>query len=92
MNWILEVDVRSFFDAVSQDWLIRFVEHRIADPRIIRLVQKWLKAGVFEDGVVTVSDEGTGQGSRSDRLKAKLTEVGGGLRQRMHQPIPEQGA
>jgi RNA-directed DNA polymerase len=47
---------------VSQDWLIRFVEHRIGDPRIIRLVRKWLKAGVLEDGIVTVSDQGTGQG------------------------------
>ena len=68
----LEVDVRSFFDEVSQDWLIRFVEHRIADPRIIRLVQKWLKAGVFEDGVVTVSGKGTGQGSVISPLLANI--------------------
>ena len=63
MNWILEVDVRSFFDEVSQSWLMRFVEHRIADPRILHLIQKWLKAGILEDGVVTVSEKGTGQGS-----------------------------
>src|SRR5271154_2288588 len=63
VNWILEVDVRSFFDEVSQSWLIRFLEHRIADPRILHLIQKWLKAGILEDGVVTVSDKGTGQGS-----------------------------
>src|SRR5712691_11370854 len=63
VNFILDADVRSFFDEVSQSWLIRFVEHRIADPRIIRLIQKWLKAGVLEDGVVTVSKKGTGQGS-----------------------------
>ena len=62
VNWILEVDIRSFFDEVSQNWLLRFLKHRIADPRIIRLVQKWLKAGVLEDGVVTISDKGTGQG------------------------------
>jgi RNA-directed DNA polymerase len=62
-NFILDADVRSFFDEVSQSWLIRFVEHRIADPRIIRLIQKWLQAGVLEDGVVTVSEKGTGQGS-----------------------------
>jgi group II intron reverse transcriptase/maturase len=61
VNFILDADVRSFFDEVSQSWLIRFVEHRIADPRIIRLIQKWLKAGVLEDGVVTVSEKGTGQ-------------------------------
>src|SRR5947208_4919275 len=54
VNWILEVDVQSFFDEVSQSWLMRFVEHRIADPRILHLIQKWLKAGILEDGVVTV--------------------------------------
>src|SRR5436309_10012043 len=63
VNWILEVDVQSFFDEVSQSWLMRFVEHRIADPRILHLIQKWLKAGILEDGVVTVSEKGTGQGS-----------------------------
>ena len=63
VNWILEVDVRSFFDEVSQSWLMKFLEHRIADPRILHLIQKWLKAGILEDGVVTVSEKGTGQGS-----------------------------
>jgi RNA-directed DNA polymerase len=63
VNWILDADIRSFFDTVSQEWLIRFVERRIGDRRIIRLIQKWLKAGVLEDGVVSVSDRGTGQGS-----------------------------
>src|SRR4030088_2492075 len=63
VNFIFDADVASFFDSVSKDWLVRFVEHRIGDPRIIRLIQKWLKAGVLEDGVVTVSEKGTGQGS-----------------------------
>ena len=63
VNHILDADIAGFFDAVSQDWLIRFVEHRIGDPRIIRLIRKWLKAGVLEDGVVTTSERGTGQGS-----------------------------
>src|SRR3954464_9512558 len=63
VNRILDCDVRSFFDAVSQAWLVRFLQHRIADPRIIRLIRKWLKAGVLEGGVVAVSDTGTGQGS-----------------------------
>ena len=62
VNFIFDADVRSFFDEVSQRWLIRFVEHRIGDPRIIRLIQKWFKAGVLEDGVVTVSEKGTGAG------------------------------
>src|SRR6516164_3786875 len=62
VNWILDADIRSFFDEISQEWLIRFVEHRIGDPRIIRLIRKWLKAGVLEDGIVTTSERGTGQG------------------------------
>jgi group II intron reverse transcriptase/maturase len=48
VNWILDADIRSFFDTVSQEWLVRFVEHRIGDPRIVRLIQKWLKVGVLE--------------------------------------------
>lgn len=63
VNFILDADIRSFFDSVSQKWLIRFVEQRIGDVRIIRLIQKWLKVGVLEDGVVRASDRGTGQGA-----------------------------
>jgi RNA-directed DNA polymerase len=63
VNYIFDGDVQSFFDEVCQEWLVRFVEHRVGDPRIIRLIRKWLKAGVLEDGIVTVSDKGTGQGS-----------------------------
>ena len=72
VNFILDADIRSFFDAVSQSWLVRFVEHRIGDPRIIRLIQKWLRAGVLEDGVVTVRDKGTGQGSVISPLLANV--------------------
>ncbi len=72
VSWILDADVRSFFDQISQEWLIRFVEHRIGDRRIIRLIQKWLKAGILEDGVVTVSDRGTGQGSVISPLLANI--------------------
>ena len=72
VNWILEVDIRSFFDEVSREWLTRFVEHRIADPRILRLIQKWLKAGVLEDGVVTVGEKGTGQGTVISPLLANI--------------------
>ena len=61
VNFILDADIQSFFDTVSQEWLIRFVEHRIGDKRIIRLVQKWLKAGVLEGGVVSVSEGGLGR-------------------------------
>jgi RNA-directed DNA polymerase len=56
----------------NRDWLARFLEHRIADPRILRLIQKWLKAGVLEDGVVTVGDKGTGQGTGISPLLANI--------------------
>src|SRR5262245_23593038 len=56
VNYIFDADLRSFFDSVSQQWLIRFLKHRINDTRMLRLIQKWLKAGVLEDGVLTVSD------------------------------------
>jgi RNA-directed DNA polymerase len=72
VNYILDADIRSFFDTVSQDWLVRFVEHRIGDTRIIRLIRKWLKAGILEDGVLTVSDRGTGQGSVASPLLANI--------------------
>jgi group II intron reverse transcriptase/maturase len=72
VSWILDADVRSFFDEISQEWLVRFLEHRIGDRRIIRLIQKWLKAGILEDGVVTVSDRGTGQGSVISPLLANI--------------------
>jgi RNA-directed DNA polymerase len=63
VNWVLDLDVRSFFDKVEHRWLVQFVEHRIADPRIVRLIQKWLKAGVMEDGRWFETEEGTPQGS-----------------------------
>ena len=72
VNWILEVDIRSFFDEVNREWLTRFVEHWIADPRILRLIQKWLTAGVLEDGVVTVGEKGTGQGTVISPLLANI--------------------
>ena len=72
VNWILDADIRSFFDTVSQEWLIRFVEHRVGDKRIVRLIRKWLRAGVLEDGAVTVSDRGTGQGAVISPLLANI--------------------
>jgi RNA-directed DNA polymerase len=72
VSYILDADIRSFFDEINQKWLIRFLEHRIGDRRIIRLIQKWLKAGVMEDGVVRVSDRGTGQGSVISPLLANI--------------------
>ena len=72
VSWILDADIRSFFDEISQERLIRLLKRRIGDPRIIRLIQKWLKAGVLEDGVVTVSEKGTGQGSVISPLLANI--------------------
>src|SRR5580693_589917 len=72
VNHILDADIAGFFDAVSQDWLIRFVEHRIGDRRIIRLIQKWLKASILEEEVLTVSDRGTGQGTVISPLLANI--------------------
>ena len=72
VNWIVDADIRSFFDEISQEWLVRFLEHRIGDQRIIRLIQKWLKVGVLEDGIVTVSGRGTGQGSVISPLLANI--------------------
>jgi len=72
VSWILDADIQSFFDTVNQEWLIRFVEHRIGDRRIIRLIRKWLKVGVLEDGIVAISDKGTGQGAVISPLLANI--------------------
>lgn len=72
VNWILDADIRGFFDSVSQDWLVRFLEHRIGDERVIRLVRKWLKAGVLEDGNWSVSEKGTPQGAVASPLLANV--------------------
>ncbi len=72
VNFILDADIQSFFDTVSQEWLIRFVEHRIGDQRIIRLIRKWLRAGVLEDGIVRASARGTAQGAVISPLLANI--------------------
>ena len=72
IDWIIDADIRSFFDTISQEWLIRFMEHRIGDRRIIRLIQKWLKAGVLEDGQWIETTEGTPQGSVVSPLLANV--------------------
>jgi RNA-directed DNA polymerase len=72
VSFILDADIRSFFTEVSQEWVVRFLEHRIGDKRILRLIQKWLRAGILEDGVVTVEEKGTGQGSVISPLLANV--------------------
>ena len=72
VNWILDADIRSFFDRIDQTWMVRFLEHRIGDERIIRLVRKWLKAGVLDEGELRVSEEGTPQGAVISPLLANV--------------------
>ncbi len=72
ISWVLDADVRNYFGAVSHDWMLRFVEHRVADKRMLALIQKWLKAGVLEHGTWTASEEGTPQGSSISPLLANV--------------------
>jgi group II intron reverse transcriptase/maturase len=72
VRWILDVDIRSFFDQLSRDWLVRFLKHRIADKRMIRLVHKWLQAGVLDEGVWTESEAGVPQGATISPLLANI--------------------
>lgn len=72
VSWILDVDIRSFFDHLSRDWLVRFLKHRIADKRLIRLVRKWLQAGVLDEGVWTDSEAGVPQGATASPLLANV--------------------
>jgi retron-type reverse transcriptase len=69
---VLDADIRGFFDTLDHGWLIRFIEHRVADRRVIRLIQKWLAAGVLEDGHHTVSEVGTVQGGSVSPLLANI--------------------
>ena len=62
VNWVLDADIRKFYDTLDQGWLVKFIEHRIADRRVVRLIQKWLKAGVLEEGKRVQSEIGTVQG------------------------------
>jgi len=72
VNWVLDLDIRGFFDAISHEWLVKFVEHRIADRRVVRLIQKWLNAGVLEDGKRIRVEEGTPQGGSASPLLANV--------------------
>jgi RNA-directed DNA polymerase len=72
VNWVLDADIQSFFDTLNHEWLVKFVEHRVADRRVVRLVQKWLRAGVLEDGRRTHSEQGTVQGGSVSPLLANI--------------------
>jgi RNA-directed DNA polymerase len=72
VNWVLDADIRGFFDAIDHGWLVKFLEHRIADRRIHRLIQKWLRAGVSEDGQWSKTTVGTPQGAVASPLLANV--------------------
>ena len=72
VSWVLDADIRAFFDTLGHEWLVKFIEHRIADRRIVRLIQKWLKAGVLEEGKRICSEEGTVQGGSISPLLANI--------------------
>ncbi len=72
VNWVLDADIRGFFDSISHEWMLKFLQHRIADPRILRLVQKWLRAGVSEDGIWSKTEVGTPQGAVISPLLANV--------------------
>jgi RNA-directed DNA polymerase len=72
VNWVLDADLRGFFDTLDHGWLVKFIEHRVGDRRVVRLIQKWLTAGVLEDGERTRSEVGTVQGGSISPLLANI--------------------
>jgi group II intron reverse transcriptase/maturase len=72
VNYILDADIRGFFDNLDKSWLVKFIEHRVADPRVLRLIQKWLRAGVMEEGKWSEPQKGTPQGSVISPLLANI--------------------
>mgnify|MGYP004703838835 CR=1 FL=1 len=72
VGWVLDADIKSFFDMLNHEWLIRMIEHRVADRRVIRLIRKWLRVGVLEDGIRTASERGTVQGGSISPLLANI--------------------
>src|SRR6266568_539271 len=72
VNWVLDADIRDFFTSLDQSWLVKFLEHRIADKRVLRLIQRWLRAGVVEEGVWSASEDGSPQGATVSPLLANV--------------------
>ena len=72
VNWVLDADIRGFFDTIDHEWLVKFVEHRIGDKRVIRHIKKWLKAGVLEKGEFSRQEEGTPQGGSISPMLANI--------------------
>jgi group II intron reverse transcriptase/maturase len=72
VNWVLDADIRGYFDSIDHEWLMEFVERRISDGRVLRLLKKWLKAGVIENGKLTATEEGTPQGASISPLLSNI--------------------
>jgi RNA-directed DNA polymerase len=72
VSWLLDADIQGYFDAICHDWMVKFIEHRIADRRILRLIKNWLKAGVIEEGKWLASEEGSPQGSSISPLLSNI--------------------
>lgn len=72
VSWVLDADIRGYFDTIDHEWLMKFIEHRIADKRVLRHIKKWLNAGVLEDGGKTFSDEGVPQGGSVSPFLANI--------------------
>jgi RNA-directed DNA polymerase len=72
VNWVLDADIRGFYDAIDHGWMLTFLEHRIADQRVLRLIRKWLKAGVIENGVRSDTEQGTAQGASASPLLSNV--------------------
>jgi group II intron reverse transcriptase/maturase len=90
VNWALDLDIKGFFNGLSHEWLVKFVEHRVPDRRVVRLIQKWLRAGVLEDGKRIRTEEGTPQGGSATPRTQKITRFLGGsgrVRARRLRPI-----
>lgn len=72
VNWVLDADIRGFFDAIDHEWMMKFLQHRIGDKRVLNQARQWLKAGVMEDGKLVIRDEGTPQGGSASPLLANV--------------------
>jgi len=90
VNWVLDADIRGFFDNIDHGWLLKFIEHRIGDPRILRLVQQWLKAGVIADGQWTKTEIGTPQGAvATPPTMLRTTLLGASLKRGRTHPVDD---
>lgn len=72
VNWVLDADIRAYFDTIDHDWMIKLLEHRIGDRRLLRLIRRWLNAGIMEEGQLLVSETGTPQGGKISPLLANI--------------------